>query len=68
MEPEPAESKLMGALPENPNLPSVLAFAEYQNTDTRQRCGLPSARTRALGKHLPHGMPELYRVPVVGKE
>ena len=56
------------SLPENPNLPSVLAFAEYQNTDTRQRCALPSARTRALGKHLPHGMPELCRVPAVGNE
>ena len=49
-------------------MPSVLAFAEYQNTDTRQRCALPSARTRALGKHLPHGMPELCRVPAVGNE
>ena len=56
------------ALPENPNLPNVLAFAEYQNTDTRQRCALPSARTRALGKHLPHGMPELCRVLAVGNE
>jgi len=48
--------------------PSVLAFAEYQNTDTRQRCALPSARTRALGKHLSHGMPELCRVPALGNE
>ena len=28
---------------------------------------LPSARPRALGKNLAHGMPGLYRVPAVGK-
>ena len=28
---------------------------------------LPSARTRALGKNLAHGMPGLYRVPAVSK-
>ena len=49
-------------------MPSVSAFTECQNTGTRQRCGLPSARTRALGKPLPHGMPELCRVPAVGNE
>ena len=55
------------ALPENPNLPSVSAFAECQTTGTRQRCCLSSARPRALGKNLAHGMPGLYRVPAVGK-
>ena len=28
---------------------------------------MPSARLRALGKNLSHGMPGLYRVPAVGK-
>ena len=55
------------ALPENPKLPSVSAFAECQTTGTRQRCCLPSARPRALGKKLAHGMPGLYRVTAVGK-
>ena len=48
-------------------MPSVSAFAECQTTGTRQRCCLPSARPRALGKNLAHGMPGLYRVPAVGK-
>ena len=55
------------ALPENPNLPSVSAFAECQTTGTPQICCLPSARPRALGKNLAHSMPGLYRVPAVGK-
>ena len=58
---------MLSTLPENPNLPSVSAFAECQTTGTRQRCCLPSARPRALGKNLAHGMPGLYRVPAVGK-
>ena len=56
------------ALPENPKLPSVSAFAKCQTTGTRQRCCLPSARPRALGTNLAHGMPGLCRVPAVGKE
>ena len=55
------------SLLENPKLPSVSAFAECQTTGTRQRCGLPSARPRALGKNLAHSMPGLYRVPAVSK-
>ena len=58
---------MLSTLPENPNLPSVSAFAECQTTGTRQRCCLPSARPRALGKKLAHSMPGLYRVPAVGK-
>ena len=56
------------SLPENRKLPSLWDFAECQTTGSRQRCGLPSARPRALGKNLAHGMPGLCRVPAVGKE
>ena len=55
-------------LPENAQMPSVYGFAECQTTGTRQRRSLPSARPRALGKHVAHGMPTLYRVLAVGKE
>ena len=48
-------------------MPSVSVFAECQTTGTRQRCGLPSARPRALGKNLAHGMPGRCRVQAVGK-
>ena len=64
---EQCSSKSFNSLPENPNLSSVSAFAECQTTGTRQRCCLPSARPRALGKKLAHGMPGLYRVPAIGK-
>ena len=48
-------------------MPSVSDFAECQTIGTRQRCGLPSARPRALGKNLAHGMPGHCRVQAVGK-
>ena len=56
------------SLPENAQIPSVYGFAECQTTGTRQRRALPSARPRALGKHVAHGMPTLCRVLAVGKE
>ena len=49
-------------------MPSVSGFAECQTTGTRQRRSLPSARPRALGKHVAHGMPTLCRVLAVSKE
>ena len=55
-------------LPENAQMPSVSGFAECQTTGTRQRFTLPSARQRALGKDVAHGMPKRYRVPAIGKE
>ena len=48
-------------------MPSVSVFAECQTTGTRQRCGLPSARPRTLGRNLAHGMPGRCRVQAVGK-
>ena len=54
-------------LPENPNLPSVSAFTECQTAGIWQRRGLPSARPRALGKNVAHGMPTLRQVLAVGK-
>jgi len=43
-------------------LPSASGFAECPNTGTRQSVPLPSAQGTALG------MPNLCRVPAVGKE
>ena len=42
-------------------------FAECQNTSTRQRGHLPSADGATLSKHTAHDMPEVCRVPAVGK-
>ena len=49
-------------------MPSVYGFTECQTTGTRQNRSLPSARPRALGKHVAHDMPTLCRVLAVGKE
>ena len=48
-------------------MPSVWVFAKCQTTGTRQRCGLPSARPRTLGKNLAHGMPGRCRMQALGK-
>jgi len=68
-EPQQSYARMtLATLPENAQMPSVSGFAECQTTGTRQKFTLPSARQRALGKDVAHGMPQRYRVPAVGKE
>jgi len=46
-----------------------VASGHYQKTHKcRVSPVLPSARPRALGKDVAHGMPKRYRVPAIGKK